>query len=71
MNRLASLEKGHYDPRWFIWTVVFLIVSGVSLVSYIFITTSDEGNDQFFFPSKHTTVKALTVPDTQTQPIKK
>lgn len=24
--------------RWFIWTIVFLIVSGVSLVSYIMIT---------------------------------
>jgi hypothetical protein len=26
------------DHRWFIWTIVFLLVSGVSLVSYIMIT---------------------------------
>jgi hypothetical protein len=26
------------DPRYFIWAIVFLIVSGVSLVSYILIT---------------------------------
>lgn len=26
------------DPRYFIWAIVFLIVSGVSLVSYIMIT---------------------------------
>ncbi len=30
--------------RWFIWTMVFLLVSGVSLVSYIMIT--DIGNTQ-------------------------
>ncbi len=26
------------DPRYFIWAIVFLIISGVSLVSYIMIT---------------------------------
>lgn len=26
------------DPRYFVWAIVFLIVSGVSLVSYILIT---------------------------------
>lgn len=26
------------NNRWFIWTIVFLLVSGVSLVSYIMIT---------------------------------
>jgi hypothetical protein len=30
------------DHRWFIWTVLFLIVSGVSLVSYIMITTINQ-----------------------------
>jgi|GEM_PF-1341392 hypothetical protein len=29
------------EHRWFIWTIVFLIVSGVSLVSYIMITEID------------------------------
>ena len=27
--------KNDYDPRWFIWTIVFLVVTGISLVSYI------------------------------------
>ncbi len=26
------------NHRWFIWTIVFLLISGVSLVSYIMIT---------------------------------
>lgn len=68
MNRLDTLEKGHYDPRWFIWTIVFLIVSGVSLASYIFITSSDDVNAQFFFPSKSATVQAVSPAEVQTQP---
>lgn len=31
-----------YNPRWFIWTIVFLVVSGVALVSYIVL--SDTSN---------------------------
>ena len=27
--------QNNYDPRWFIWTIVFLVVTGISLVSYI------------------------------------
>ncbi len=34
-----------YDPRWFIWTIVFLIVSGVSLASYIIITSTNDANN--------------------------
>lgn len=30
------------DHRWFIWTIVFLLVSGVSLVSYIIITEIEQ-----------------------------
>ncbi len=59
MNRLESLGKMHADPRWFIWTVVFLIVSGVSLVSYIFITTSDDANTSFYGPIRHVKVQAV------------
>ena len=32
-----------YDARWFIWTIVFLVVTGISLVSYI--VFSDNSND--------------------------
>ena len=34
-----------YDPRWFIWTIVFLVVSGISLVSYIVL--SDNSSTDF------------------------
>jgi hypothetical protein len=40
----------NYDPRWFIWTIVFLVVTGISLVSYIVL--SDPG----------TSVSTITVP---------
>lgn len=33
---------GTYNPRWFIWTIVFLVVTGVALVSYIVL--SDTSN---------------------------
>jgi hypothetical protein len=32
-----------YESRWFIWTIVFLVVTGISLVSYI--TLSGSGAD--------------------------
>ena len=30
----------NYDSRWFIWTIVFLVVTGISLVSYIVLSDS-------------------------------
>lgn len=35
MKKITSQPSDH---RWFIWTIVFLLVSGVSLVSYILIS---------------------------------
>jgi hypothetical protein len=32
--------KEAYDPRWFVWTIVFLVVAGISLVSYILLSDS-------------------------------
>ncbi|MCL5666465.1 MAG: hypothetical protein M1383_01715 [Patescibacteria group bacterium] len=43
-NANASSSKpgsAGYDPRWFIWTIVILVVAGISLVS--FIVLSDDG----------------------------
>ena len=34
----------NYDSRWFIWTIVFLVVTGISLVSYI-VLSEDGSND--------------------------
>ncbi len=46
----------NYNPRWFIWTIVFLVVSGVALVSYIVLSdTSNAYNSDF--PVHRTTVK--------------
>ena len=41
-------KKTEYNPRWFIWTIVFLVVTGVSLVSYIML--SDGGTSVQFSP---------------------
>lgn len=35
--------QSNYDARWFIWTIVFLVVTGISLVSYI--ALSDNGTN--------------------------
>lgn len=39
----AYLQSDNYNPRWFIWTIVFLVVTGISLVSYI--VFSDSGTN--------------------------
>ncbi len=35
----STVSQENYDPRWFIWTIVFLVTTGISLVTYI--VTSD------------------------------
>lgn len=41
--------QNNYDPRWFIWTIVFLVSTGIMLVTYI--VASDNGtNDVPSFP---------------------
>ena len=42
MAKSNSKPLGRDDVRWFVWTIVFLVVVGVSLVSYI--VFSDNGN---------------------------
>lgn len=34
--------RKEYDPRWLIWTIVFLVSSGTALVSYIIISDINE-----------------------------
>lgn len=36
--------QSNYDARWFIWTIVFLVVTGISLVSYI-VLSDNTAND--------------------------
>ena len=45
-----------YDPRWFIWTIVFLVVSGVALVSYI-VFSSDPTTEDYTQVITHETIK--------------
>ena len=33
-------KADNYDPRWFIWTIVFLVVTGVALTGYIALSDS-------------------------------
>ena len=41
-NVNAPAAPASYSSRWFIWTIVFLVVTGISLVSYIVLSeTSD------------------------------
>jgi hypothetical protein len=53
MQAVKRLETKTYDPRWFIWTVVILIVSGVSLVSYILVTNTQDSADTAFLSAQH------------------
>jgi hypothetical protein len=44
-NHNSLPAKDNYDPRWFIWTIVFLLVTGISLVSYIMLSDTSSAND--------------------------
>lgn len=39
-DKNQKVSQQEYDPRWFIWTIVFLVVTGVALTTYI-ATSSD------------------------------
>lgn len=40
----SQSPEASYDSRWFIWTIVFLVVTGVSLVSYIVLSDPNDTN---------------------------
>lgn len=42
INNSTTTQANNYDSRWFIWTIVILVVAGISLVSYI--ALSDNGS---------------------------
>lgn len=41
-KNILQNEATGYDPRWFIWTIVFLVVIGVSLTSFIVFSNSED-----------------------------
>jgi hypothetical protein len=45
----SQTPENNYDSRWFIWTIVFLVATGISLVSYI--TLSGVGDNDSLAPS--------------------
>jgi hypothetical protein len=45
----SQAPVNNYDSRWFIWTIVFLVATGISLVSYI--TLSGVGDGDSLAPS--------------------
>ena len=49
----SSTGKNSYDPRWFIWTMVFLVVVGISLTSFILL--SDHGASEVSEIPRHLT----------------
>lgn len=49
----TSTGDNSYDPRWFIWTIVFLVVVGISLTSYILL--SDHGVGELSETPRHLT----------------
>ncbi len=42
MSKNNVSEKDQYNPRWFIWTIVFLVVTGVSLVAFISLSGQED-----------------------------
>jgi len=49
-NYASPNVASNYDPRWFIWTIVFLVVTGISLVSYIVLSDSGTNDVPDFTP---------------------
>ena len=43
-NNYPQMPQNQYDPRWFIWTIVFLLVTGISLVSYIMLSDTSSAD---------------------------
>lgn len=59
-NPNYTLPQKEYDPRWFIWTIVFLVVTGISLVSYIVFSDSGANDAPGFSIHRVSAVKNPT-----------
>ncbi|MEK7161708.1 MAG: hypothetical protein AAB729_03395 [Patescibacteria group bacterium] len=51
-NYAQVMPANNYDPRWFIWTIVFLVVTGISLVSYIVLSDNGTNDVPDFTPAR-------------------
>ncbi|MFA5991787.1 MAG: hypothetical protein WC794_06105 [Candidatus Doudnabacteria bacterium] len=59
-NYAPAMPVNNYDPRWFIWTIVFLVVTGISLVSYIVLSDNGTNDVPDFTPARSVTHKAAS-----------
>ncbi|HYV33287.1 MAG TPA: hypothetical protein VE973_00350 [Candidatus Limnocylindria bacterium] len=57
MNANPQTLPGNYDSRWFIWTIVFLLVTGISLVSYIVLSDTSSSDTPVFTTTVHATTQ--------------
>jgi hypothetical protein len=55
--QMPQTAQPAYNPRWFIWTIVFLVVAGISLVSYIVLSDTGVSTTPDFAKAKSATVK--------------
>ena len=58
MQNMQALS-GSYDTRWFIWTIVFLVVTGISLVSYIALSDTGSADNSSVTTVNHVAHKTL------------
>ncbi len=61
MPQQATIPQQEYDPRWFIWTIVFLVVTGISLVSYIILSENPGQNVPDFSRPSRSVDSGMTV----------
>jgi hypothetical protein len=55
----STMPASNYDSRWFIWTIVFLVVTGISLVSYITLSSGGVNETPNLVIAHQATHKAL------------
>lgn len=58
MPETNNNTQNNYNPRWFIWTIVFLVVTGISLVSYIVLSDNTSSDVSPFASTKIGPAKA-------------
>ena len=55
---MPNVPKQEYEIRWFIWTIVFLVVTGISLVSYIVFSDTSSADSSGLIQHHVKTVKS-------------
>lgn len=61
MNQTTGMYPTTYNLRWFVWTIVFLLTTGVSLVTYITYTSIIDDSQNYTSSQVHFTKKLPTI----------